>query len=242
MPNPTANSVADSGLKLPALLLPSVKRIIIFDFVVWSLSLLRLTAMASPTAVPSPTMPIRTQLKNTLKSFLSWVRIGIVGEGTAVGDAIAVSLKRLKDQTTKSKIIILLTDGRSNAGSLSPESATELAVGLGIRIYTIGVGSNGPVPYIEQTPFGPKRIFAKLDLDEDLLKSIAEKTGGRYFRASDTHELKEVYSVIDQLEKTEIKTKEYNDYFELYRWFVMSSILFFIVEIILTNWVCFSIP
>jgi len=185
--------------------------------------------------------PLTTD-KNTLKSFLSWVRIGIVGEGTAVGDAIAVSLKRLKDQTTKSKIIILLTDGRSNAGSLSPESATELAVGLGIRIYTIGVGSNGPVPYIEQTPFGPKRIFAKLDLDEDLLKSIAEKTGGRYFRASDTHELKEVYSVIDQLEKTEIKTKEYNDYFELYRWFVMSSILFFIVEIILTNWVCFSIP
>lgn len=180
--------------------------------------------------------------QGVLTSFLKWIHIGIAGDGTAIGNALAVSVKRIKDQPTKSKIIILLTDGRSNAGEIDPMLAAELAKDHHIKVYTIGVGSRGPVPYPQETPFGIQRVYAKLDLDEDILKKIAETTGGEYFRATDTDELEKIYDQIDKLEKTEVKVKEYNDYHELYPAFLVWGLLFFILEVVLANTVFVRIP
>lgn len=179
---------------------------------------------------------------NILLSFLQWIRIGIIGDGTAIGNALAVSVKRLKDQPTKSKVIILLTDGRNNAGEVDPITAAQIAKKYGIKVYTIGVGSRGPVPYPEETPFGVRQVLARLDLDEDTLKQIADITFGRYFRATETDELEEIYQTIDQLEKTEIKMKEYNDYHELYMWFVIIGLVLMILEIGLSHTIFMRIP
>jgi len=179
---------------------------------------------------------------NILRSFLRWIRIGIVGDGTAIGNALGTSIKRLKDQKTKSKIIILLTDGRNNSGEISPITAAEIAKEYGIKIYTIGVGSQGPVPYPEKTPFGVRKVYAQLDLDEETLKEIASITGGQYFRATDTDELDEIYQQIDQLEKTEVKIKEYNEFYELFMWFILGGIIVLGSEIILSRTVFQRIP
>ncbi|MBI4410945.1 MAG: VWA domain-containing protein [Deltaproteobacteria bacterium] len=179
---------------------------------------------------------------DVLRTFLKWVRIGVVGDGTAVGNGLATAVKRLKNQPTKSKIIILLTDGRNNAGEIAPLTAAAIAKEFGIKVYTIGVGSKGPVPYPEQTPFGVRKVYAELDLDEDTLKEIAQITGGQYFRATDTGELEEIYGTIDQLEKTEVKVKEYSEYFELYPWFLAAGLLFLVMEVLLAQTLFVRIP
>ncbi len=180
--------------------------------------------------------------KGVLDSFLKWIHIGIAGDGTAIGNALAVSVKRIKDQPTKSKIIILLTDGRNNAGEIDPIRAAELAKENHIKIYTIGVGTRGPVPYPQETPFGIQKVYAQLDLDEDTLKQIAETTGGEYFRATQTEELEKIYDTIDKLEKTEIKVKEYSDYHELYAGFLLAGLLLLIAEVLLSNTVFVRLP
>ncbi len=180
--------------------------------------------------------------KDTLRTFLNWVHIGMAGDGTAVGNGLAMSVKRLKDQKTKSKIIILLTDGRNNAGEISPMMAAQIAKDFHIKVYTIGVGTRGPVPYPQETPFGVRRAYAELDLDEDTLKQIAEATGGQYFRATETEELEKIYSTIDQLEKTEIKVKEYHEEDELYAWFLVVGFFFLLMEIILSQTVFVRLP
>lgn len=179
---------------------------------------------------------------DTLSMFLKWIRIGIVGDGTSIGNAIATSVKRLKDQHTKSKIIILLTDGRNNAGEIAPLTAAQIAKEYDIKIYTIGVGSRGPVPYLENTPFGTRRVYARLDLDEETLGEIAEITGGKYFRATETKELEEIYATIDELEKTEVKVKEYHDYRELYLWFLAFGFFLLLMEVLLSQTVFQRIP
>ncbi len=180
--------------------------------------------------------------KDTLKTFIDWVFIGMAGDGTAVGNGLALSIKRLKDQKTKSKIIILLTDGRNNAGEVAPLMAAQMANEFGIKVYTIGVGTRGAVPYPQETPFGVRRAYARLDLDEDTLKEIARTTGGKYFRATDTDELEKIYGEIDQLEKTEVRVKEYSEYQELYFWFLLMALLFLIFEIVLSQTFFLRIP
>lgn len=177
-----------------------------------------------------------------LRTFLKWVRIGIVGDSTAIGNGLATAVKRLKDQPAKSKIVILLTDGRSNAGEVAPLTAAAIAKEFNIKVYTIGVGSKGPVPYPEETPFGIRKVYAELDLDEDTLKGIAQITGGQYFRATDTEELEKIYGTIDQLEKSEVKMKEYSEYFELYPWFLVSALFSLLIEILLSQLVFVRIP
>lgn len=177
-----------------------------------------------------------------LRTFLKWVRIGIVGDGTAIGNALATSVKRLKDQPAKSKIIILLTDGRSNAGEIAPLTAAAIAKEFGIKVYTIGVGGKGPVPYPEETPFGVRRIYAELDQDEETLKEIALITGGKYFSAVNTEELEEIYATIDKLEKTEVKVKEYSEYFELYPWFLLAGLVLLALQAVLSQTVFVRIP
>jgi len=179
---------------------------------------------------------------DVLRSFLEQVEIGAAGDATAIGDGLALSVKRLKDLPSKSKIVILLTDGRNNAGRITPEKAAELAQTYGIKVYTIGVGTRGPVPFPEQTFFGMRQILVQLDIDEETLQKIAEKTGGQYFRATDTEGLKKIYETIDKLEKSEAKVKHFQEYRELFRFFVIPALFLLLLELLLKETVLRRFP
>jgi len=169
------------------------------------------------------------------------LEIGMVGNATAIGSALAVSIKRLKDLESKSKIIILMTDGENNAGDISPELATEMAYELGIKIYTIGIGQDGEVPFQIDTPVGPMMIKQEFKIDEELLVNMAEKTGGLYYRARSSADLEKIYSSIDKLEKTEMEVKEYNSFDDIFEKFLWIILGIFLVELILANTVLFRI-
>lgn len=173
---------------------------------------------------------------NTLSSILERLKIGSAGKSTAIGDAIGISLKRLKDIKSKSNVIILLTDGRSNSGEFSPETATDIAIQHHVKIYTVGVGSKGRAPFLIHDPvFGDRYIYQQVDIDEDTLKDIAAKTGGLYFRAENTKGLNQIYATIDRLEKSEVKIKTYDNFKELYLYFLMPSLVLLGIWILLSN-------
>jgi len=151
-----------------------------------------------------------------LSGLMRDLELGTLEDGTAVGLALATAAGRLKDSSARSRVVILLTDGVNNRG-LDPRTALDMAVTLGLRVYTIGVGQDGLAPIPVQTPFGTVVQQMEVEIDEELLTDIAAQTGGRYFRARGLKELKEVYRAIDQLEKAEIKVKEYRLMEE--RWF-----------------------
>ena len=163
-------------------------------------------------------------LENRLKQLKS----GIIPDGTALGDGLAVSLNRIRQSDAKSKVIILLTDGVNNAGSIDPLTAAELAKTYGIRVYTIGVGTTGLAPYPYRTPFGIQYQNVKVEIDENLLSRIAGETGGKYFRATSKSKLKDIFSEIDQLEKTKIEVISYDRRTEEYHlplWFAIAFLL-----------------
>jgi Ca-activated chloride channel family protein len=170
-----------------------------------------------------------------LVKLLNGLEIGMAGDSTAIGQALAVSVERIKDIKAKSKLIILLTDGRNNAGQIAPDKAAEIAKAFGVKVYTIGVGTNGPAPFVINTPFGKRMVQERVDLDEGTLKSIADITDARYFRATDTNELAKIYGEIDKLEKTEVKVKEYMEYEERFFWFLLAALLLFLLEIVLVR-------
>ncbi|MBF0492875.1 MAG: VWA domain-containing protein [Deltaproteobacteria bacterium] len=170
---------------------------------------------------------------DVLLSFLDEVEVGAAGDATAIGDALALSVKRLKDLKSKSKIIILLTDGKSNAGKITPEKGAELAATFGIKVYTIGIGTKGLVPYPQKTMFGMRRMMVQVDIDEETLEKIANTTGGKYFHASNVEGLKEIYSTIDQMEKSEAKVKHYQEYQELYLGFLIGALVLLLLELVL---------
>jgi len=174
---------------------------------------------------------------------LERVKTGLVEDGTAIGAGIATSLNRLKDTKGKSKVIILLTDGRNNTGKISPLTAAEAARALKIKIYTIGAGSKGPVPYPVKDFFG-NTVYqpVEIDIDEDTLIKIADITGGKYFRATDTESLRKIYKEIDSLEKTVIEEKGYLEYSELFNIFLILSLVFLLLDIILSNTILRKIP
>ncbi|MDF1860253.1 MAG: VWA domain-containing protein [Verrucomicrobiales bacterium] len=157
---------------------------------------------------------------------LGRVNIGLVEDGTAIGSAIAAAAKRLDKRPSKSKIIVLLTDGVNNAGKLSPVEAAKLAKTLGIRVYTIAVGTYGD--YVVQTPVGPQKL--RQEFDEKTLQEIANIANGEYFRAQDTSGLERIFGLIDEMEKTEIlrRTKVETD--ELFQWFAMAGVVFGLVN------------
>lgn len=159
----------------------------------------------------------------------------IIEGGTAIGMGLATSVNRLKDSKAKSKIIILLTDGVNNSGFIDPKIASELAVEYGIKVYTIGLGTNGmalsPYSILPNGSFQFRRI--KVEIDETLLNEIADVTGGAYFRATDNKKLKEIYDEINKLEKTEIEEIKYTTYDEKYRPFVLIAIGLLLVEVVL---------
>ncbi len=170
-----------------------------------------------------------------LHSFLNKLQIGVAGDSTAIGSAIGISVKRLKDLESKSKVIILLTDGRNNSGNITPFQAAEIAKTYGIKIYTVGVGTQGQAPFTMSTPFGQKMLMHRVAIDEDSLKKIAEQTGGRYFRATDSDSLKQIYAQIDSLEKSEVKWIDHSEYRELFPLFLIPALLLVLTEIVLTQ-------
>ncbi len=172
---------------------------------------------------------------------LNHIQIGMVGPATAIGSAIAVGVKRLKDLKAKSRILILMTDGENTAGNISPQLATELAKEIGIKIYTIGIGQDGEVPMRIPTPFGYQTIKQIFRVDENSLVQIAEQTGGQYFRAYSTEDLVKIYSYIDKLEKTEIEVKQYNSFTDIYEGFLWAAFLLFVVELVLGHTVLFRV-
>jgi Ca-activated chloride channel family protein len=180
---------------------------------------------------------------NWLNTNLSRVRLGMIQDGTAIGSAIATSVARLKGSDAKSKVLILLTDGISNAGSVDPLSAARVAQTAGIKIYTIGAGTKGYAPYPVKDFFG-RTIYqnVKIDIDEDVLKKISGITNGLYFRATDTDSLKKIYKEIDTLEKTKIEEIGYREYKELFVYVLWLALIFLFVEMILVNTVFLKLP
>ncbi len=170
-----------------------------------------------------------------LLGFLDQIFIGWGGDATAIGMGIGHSAKRLKDLKAPSKIIILATDGQNNAGHISPIEAAKAAKDLGIKIYTIGVGSKGTAPIEVDSAFGKQIVTVPVSIDEEMLTNIAKSTGGRYFRATDTKSLQQIYQTIDALEKTELEVKEYYEYEEQYAVFLIPALLLFLLEFILAR-------
>lgn len=157
-------------------------------------------------------------------------------QSTAIGDALATAVERLRPTKAKSKIIILLSDGVSNAGILQPEEAAEIAKTYGIKVYTIGIGSANPTAVPVQGPFGQTMMMpVKVEFDERALQRIAETTGGQYFNAQDTESLKDVYAAIDQLEKTPSEGRIYTDYRDLYEYALLPGLMVLLLQSILTS-------
>ncbi len=180
--------------------------------------------------------------KGLLLGLVDKMEIGMAGDRTAIGSAIAIGGKRLKDLKAKSKILILLTDGRHNAGEITPLAAAEALRALGVKIYAIGVGGKGPAPFRVKTFLGTRLVHQRVDLDENTLKKVAETGEGRYFRASDSRELSEIYDVIDRAEKTDVKVKEFFHFKELYGYFLVPALILFGLEILLKTWILRVIP
>jgi Ca-activated chloride channel homolog len=166
-----------------------------------------------------------TVLRNSLRE----VKSGVIEDATAIGNAIANGVNRLKDSEAKSKILILLTDGINNAGEVDPISASKIAAAFGVRVYTIGVGTRGQAPYPINTPFGTRYQMVPVEIDEEILKEIAANTNGKYYRAIDNRSLQSIYEEIDKLEKTRIEVSSYRNAKELfYGWLGAGFLLLFL--------------
>lgn len=174
---------------------------------------------------------------------LARAEIGMIEDGTAVGSALATAVNRLRPSTATSKFVVLLTDGQSNAGRITPQTAAEAAAALGIKVYTVGAGTRGMAPYPTKDLFGNKVYRPmEVDIDEDTLKKIATTTHARYFRATDTPTLREIYAEIDRSEKTAFEAPLYLDYTELYPWLVWPALALLLLEIGLAETVLRKLP
>lgn len=165
------------------------------------------------------------------------VEYGMIEDGTAIGLGLANAVNRMKDSQTKSKVVILLTDGSNNRGEIDPQTAAEIAKTFGIRVYTVGVGSYGQARVPVQTPIGTQYITMDSEFDETTLQRIAQTTGGQYFRATDNSSLKKIYEQIDQLEKTKLRVREYAKHTENFAPFLYAALLCLLGEILLRYFV-----
>jgi Ca-activated chloride channel family protein len=169
-------------------------------------------------------------------SFLQEVETGMIDDGTAIGMAIGNCVNRLKDSKAKSKVVILLTDGRNNRGELDPVTAAKVAKAFNIRIYTIGAGKRGEALYPYNDPiFGKRYQRVPVQIDEELLTQVADITGGQYFRATDKTSLEQIYAEIGEMEKTKIEVKEYTRYSELFLPYILAALFLLLLEIVLSN-------
>lgn len=168
-----------------------------------------------------------------IASIFKDVKSGMIEDGTAIGDGLATAVSRLQESDAISKVVILLTDGVNNSGSVDPMSAAEIAKLYGVRVYTIGIGSEGYAPYPVQTPFGTRMQQVKVQIDEDLLKKIANETGGRYFRATGNSKLREIFKEIDKLEKSKIDVQQFRKKHEMFLPFALIAFVLLVMEILL---------
>ncbi len=177
-----------------------------------------------------------------LENRIRQLKSGVITDGTALGDGLAVSINRIRQSDAKSKVIILLTDGVNNAGSIDPLTASDIAKTYGIRVYTIGVGTRGLAPYPYKTPFGIQYQNVQVEIDEALLKQIADETGGTYFRATNKGRLKAVFEEIDKLEKTKIEVLSYEQRAEEFKPFLWLALGLLLLELLLRLSVFKTLP
>jgi len=169
-----------------------------------------------------------------LNTFIDQIKIGMAGDSTALGDALATAVNRVKDIEAKSKIVILLTDGRQTSGAIDVKLAAKAAASVGVKVYTIGVGKEGKVPYLVQDPWGRQRtVYQESDLDEPTLKEVAEITHAKFFRAYDTDSLQNIYKTIDTLEKTKLAVPEFHSYNDNFEWLLLIALFFLGAELLL---------
>ena len=186
--------------------------------------------------------PLTTD-QSTLQTLLARIRSGLIEDGTAIGNGLATAINRLRESDAKSKVIILLTDGVNNQGQIAPMTAAEIAKAQGIRVYTIGVGTEGMAPYPAIDMFGNLTfVNQKVEIDEKVLKAISDMTGGKYFRATDKDKLKAVYNEINQLEKSKIEVTEHISYHELFLTWVLAALGLLMAEFLLSNLILKRIP
>ena len=190
-----------------------------------------LVVFASETFTQVPLTTDHSMLLNMLKD----MKCGMLEDGTAIGDGLASSVSRLKDSEAISKVVILLTDGDNNAGSVDPATAAEMAKLFGIRVYTIGAGTRGTAPYPVQTPFGGIQYQQiPVNINEPLLQQIADETGGKYYRATSNEKLQQIYDEIDQLERSKIEINEFTrvheEFLPLVIWSLVLLLLVFILR------------
>ena len=186
--------------------------------------------------------PLTTD-QSTLQTLLARIRSGLIEDGTAIGNGLATAINRLRESDAKSKVIILLTDGVNNRGEITPMTAAEIAHAQGIRVYTIGVGTEGTAPYPAIDMFG-KLTFVnqKVEIDEKTLTAMAEMTGGKYFRATDKEKLQAIYDEINQLEKSKVEVTEHIAYHEQFLEWVLGALGLLLLEFLLSNLVLKRIP
>jgi Ca-activated chloride channel family protein len=179
-----------------------------------------------------------------LLEFLSQLQCGLLEDGTAIGMGLATAVNRLKDSPSESRVVILLTDGVNNAGYVKPMTAAEIAEEFGVKVYTIGVGSTGDALTPVSRRSDGRYIFglARVEIDEELLRTIAERTGGNYFRATSAETLERIYAEIDRLEKTEVDITVIRRYEERFQRFALAGLVFLLLEIILRYTAFRTIP
>jgi Ca-activated chloride channel homolog len=178
-----------------------------------------------------------------LRQNLERLDMGSVEDGTAIGSAITAALNRLRNIESKSKIIILMTDGQNNAGQVPPLTAAEAAQALGVKVYTIGVGTRGNAPFPFMDHFGRKRYVQQpVDIDEETLEKISSMTGAKYYRADKSETLRAIYAEIDQLETSEVEIRKYQRYRELFPWLLLPGLVLLMLEGILANTVWRKLP
>jgi Ca-activated chloride channel family protein len=171
-----------------------------------------------------------------LQQRLDSLQTGMIEDGTAVGSAIASAVNRLRNQDAKSRIMILLTDGMNNAGKVSPLTAAEAAETLGIKVYTIGAGTRGEAPMPVKDQFGRERLMrVKVNIDEETLARVAEITGAKYFRATDTRSLEQIYDEINGMEATTRTIKNFSRYRELFSWLIVGALALLGVELFISR-------
>ncbi len=187
--------------------------------------------------------PLTTD-QGALQTMLAQLRSGIIEDGTAIGNGLATALNRLRESSAKSKVIILLTDGVNNRGEISPQTAAQIAKEMGVKVYTIGVGTEGVAPYPRVDPYGRiiDYVDAKVEIDEATLREIAKLTGGEYFRATDNEKLKAIYDQINQLEKSEVEISERTLYHEQFLVWVLAALALLFAEFVLKYLILKRLP
>ena len=184
-----------------------------------------------------------TSDRSAVQTSLARLRSGIIDDGTAIGNGLATAINRLRESSSKSKVVVLLTDGVNNSGSMSPLMAADIAKNMGIKVYTIGVGRRGQAPTPVMDAFGNVGLaMMNVEIDEELLREISSLTGGKYFRAENAEALTKIYDEIDQMEKSKVEINDYISYEELYLGWLVWGLILLIAELLISRVVLNRLP